>query len=211
MTRTLFLLTAHLVALFAVASGPQEEYVNAGVLPYSTETGEIMVLLGYDADDKHWSDFVGVCTPGERPAQTAARQFEEETRGAYQLGDIARRLQGKSPVEVGNTRIFLLEVPMVSGTQLSRLAKDRGFREPLDLGPDAAVQLYCLLAEPRIFALQGGARPALGDPYVAGGAGDEENVAKLKSLPQGTLARVLIRAGGAVYASDDLELGPQGR
>ena len=129
MTRMMLLLLAHAVALFSVASGSQEEYVNAGILPYSTASGQVTVLLGFDAGEGHWSDFVGVCTPGETPSQTASRQFAEETRGAYALADISRRLQGAAPVQVGNTRIFLLEVPEVSPRQLERLSKDRGFEK----------------------------------------------------------------------------------
>ncbi len=129
MNRLLFLFAAPTVALFAVQSGAQVEYVNAGVLPYSTATGEVTVLLGFDAGEGHWSDFVGTCTPGETPAQTAARQFEEETRGGYQISDISQRLQGVAPIEIGNTRIFLIEVPQVSARQLERLSKDRGFEK----------------------------------------------------------------------------------
>lgn len=128
MMRIALLLIAPL-ALAAAPAGLQEEYVNAGVFPYTTAPGEITVLLGFDEEEEHWSDFVGVCTPGETPRQTAARQFEEETRGAYRLADISQRLQGAAAVEVGNTHLFLLEVPQVSATMLERLAKDRGYEK----------------------------------------------------------------------------------
>jgi len=170
MNRLLFLFAAPIVALFAMQSGAQVEYVNAGVLPYSTATGEVTVLLGFDAGEGHWSDFVGTCTPGETPAQTAARQFEEETRGGYQLADISRRLQGAAPVEIGNTRIFLIEVPQVSARQLERLSKDRGFEKtdycwvPLlellesidDRGPDRArVPESCIADSHDLYELVG--------------------------------------------------------
>ena len=106
------------MTLATAARAAEEEFVNAGVLPYTTAPGEITVLLGFDSVEGHWSDFVGTCTPGENPRQTAGRQFAEETRGAYQTSDIEERLRDLAPVVAGNTRIFLLEVPEVSATQL---------------------------------------------------------------------------------------------
>jgi hypothetical protein len=118
-------LIAPLFAMLALQEGGQADYVNAGILPYSTESGEVRLLLGFDGENAHWSDFVGVCTPGETPAATAAREFAEETRGAYAQADMSRRLQGVSPVPVGPTRIFLLDVPEVSAEQIARLTKSR--------------------------------------------------------------------------------------
>lgn len=125
MSRVFFLFVSPIVALFVLHSAPQAEYVNAGVLPYSTTSGEIRVLLGFDGERESWSDFVGVCGPGESPAQTAAREFVEETRGAFGRDDVDRRLEGAVPVEVGPTRIFLMEVPEISAQQISRLTKSR--------------------------------------------------------------------------------------
>jgi len=129
MRRIALLSVATVLALCSAAGGAQEEYVNAGVFPFTTAPGEVTVLLGFDAAESHWSDFVGTCTPGETPRQTAARQFEEEARGAYRMPDIERRLQAVAPVVVGNTHIFLIEVPQVPASQLARLAKDRGYEK----------------------------------------------------------------------------------
>ena len=115
-----------LLAAFAFQDGQRPaEYVNAGIFPYSTASGEVRILLGFDGGRESWSDFVGTCTPGETPPETAAREFVEETREAYPIDRIMERLGQAVPVEVGPTRLFLLEVPEMSATQLSRLTKSR--------------------------------------------------------------------------------------
>ncbi len=125
MIRLAFFVVAPIVALFAFGEGPQQDYVNAGVLPYSRESGEVRVLLGFDPGPGAWADFVGVCTPGETPSDTAAREFVEETREAYPANDVLTRLRSLEPVEIGPTRIFLLEVPEVPAARLNRLSKSR--------------------------------------------------------------------------------------
>lgn len=125
MNRLALTFLAPIVALFAMQDGQQAEYINAGILPYSVESGEVKLLLGFDGENEHWNDFVGVCTPGETPATTAAREFVEETRGAFEVADVERRLQGASPVEVGPTRIFIMELPEIPAQQLDRLTRSR--------------------------------------------------------------------------------------
>lgn len=125
MFRVALLVVAPIVALFAFGEGPQQEYVNAGVLPYSRASGEIHVLLGFDPGAGAWADFVGVCTPGETPPDTAAREFVEETREAYPVNDVLTQLHSIEPVEIGPTRIFLLEVPEISAVRISRLTRSR--------------------------------------------------------------------------------------
>ncbi len=125
MSRLAVMFLAPMVALFALQDGQQAEYINAGILPYSMESGEVRLLLGFDGDNQHWNDFVGVCTPGETPAATASREFVEETRGAFDIADVERRLQGATPVVVGPTRIFLMELPEIPTPQLERLTKSR--------------------------------------------------------------------------------------
>jgi len=125
MSRTAFSLMVPIIALVVLHSGQEAEYVNAGILPYSVESGEVRLLLGFDGINEHWNDFVGVCTPGETPLSTAAREFSEETRGAFEAENVEGRLEGATPVKVGPTRIFILEVPEVPTQQLERLAKSR--------------------------------------------------------------------------------------
>jgi len=115
-----------LLAAFSLGSAQQpEQYVNAGVFPYSTASGDMLVLLGFDGDRKSWSDFVGTCTPGETPPDTAAREFSEETRGAFPDDRIATRLESLEPVRIGETLLFLIEVPPISAEEITRLAKSR--------------------------------------------------------------------------------------
>jgi len=126
MIRLAFFVVAPILAVLAQDGGQRPaEYVNAGIFPYSTASGEVKVLLGFDGDRESWSDFVGTCTPGETPPDTAAREFVEETRNAYPFDEILGRLGEALPVEIGPTRLFLLEIPEISATRLSRLSKSR--------------------------------------------------------------------------------------
>ncbi len=52
-----------IVAIFVLGPGQGQEFENAGVLAYSTSSGETRVLFGFDAERESWGDFVGVCTP----------------------------------------------------------------------------------------------------------------------------------------------------
>jgi hypothetical protein len=119
------LLVPILAAVTPGSAQQPDQYVNAGVFPYSTASGDMLVLLGFDGDRKSWSDFVGTCTPGETPPDTAAREFSEETRGAYPGDRLVNRLENLEPVRIGETLLFLVEVPPISAAEISRLAKGR--------------------------------------------------------------------------------------
>lgn len=126
MIRLTLFVVAPILAVLAQGGGQRPaEYVNAGIFPYSTTSGEVKVLLGFDGDRESWSDFVGTCTPGETPPDTAAREFVEETRNAYPSDEILESIGELVPVEIGPTRLFLLEVPEISAPRLSRLSKSR--------------------------------------------------------------------------------------
>ena len=127
---TILLIVSVLFVPLLAASTPggvqqPDQFVNAGVFPYSTASGDMLVLLGFDGDRKSWSDFVGTCTPGETPPDTAAREFSEETRGAFPGDRIANRLENLEPVRIDETLLFLLEVPPISAAEISRLTKSR--------------------------------------------------------------------------------------
>ena len=122
----LSLAVVSVLAAFTPGGAQQpDQYVNAGVFPYSTASGDMLVLLGFDGERKSWSDFVGTCTPGETPPETAAREFSEETRGAFPDDPIASRLENLEPVRIGETLLFLVEVPPISAAEIARLTKSR--------------------------------------------------------------------------------------
>ena len=147
-----FFVALPILMLVAAETGQSRTFENAGVLPYSTSSGEVRVLLGFDGEREVWSDFVGVCAPGESAAQTAAREFVEETRDAYPFADVLGDLQAIEPIVIGPTQIFLLEVEGISAAHLESLTKSRDSEkieycwvpvEPLlqsidDDGPDRA-------------------------------------------------------------------------
>lgn len=55
----------------------------AGILPYTYFNGNVYLLLGKDVRDNYWSDFGGKSEiqDGEKPMNTAIREFYEETCG----------------------------------------------------------------------------------------------------------------------------------
>lgn len=69
---------------------------SAGILPVSIYKGELLVLLGRDRCDGHWSDFGGRAEAEDKgdPKATARREMYEETMGAVLEPDaITARLE----------------------------------------------------------------------------------------------------------------------
>lgn len=110
-----------LVALAsACAGGPS--YKAAGVLPYAHHAGETRLLLGCeprdDRGDEHfWTDFTGGRDDSDTSAlESAAREFSEETRGAYSIHEVRARLEDADArvMVTGKVVIFLTEVHWIS-------------------------------------------------------------------------------------------------
>lgn len=66
--------------------------VNAGVIPYAKHKGHILLLLGEDQHRKGvWTDFGGTSNMLEKPWQTAAREFLEESLSFFKKWDITKQ------------------------------------------------------------------------------------------------------------------------
>ncbi len=90
------------------------DYRAAGVLPLALHGGRVLVLLGLE-NGRGWTDFVGGPEPQDcGPAETAAREFAEESRLAYPEHQTLRAIRRAEPVRVrgpsGIVYIWPLEV-----------------------------------------------------------------------------------------------------
>lgn len=112
--------TTLLIALTACAVGCASApvYNAAGVLPYARHAGEVEVLLGCEPRSDRgqaqlWTDFTGGRNGMDASAlDTAAREFSEETRGAYPVAEARERLDAADArLMVGDKVVlFLTEV-----------------------------------------------------------------------------------------------------
>ena len=87
----------------------QRDYIAAGILPYTIRNGRVFVLLGEESRTAGtvWTDFVGTrkdedCTP----VVTAAREFSEESRGAYASGKTAEAIRSINPTVLDSPRVY---------------------------------------------------------------------------------------------------------
>lgn len=67
----------------------------AGILPFAVHNGQVVFLVGKDAQDSVWSDFGGKVESVDRSElDTAIREFQEETCGAVLDGRALRVRMG---------------------------------------------------------------------------------------------------------------------
>ena len=91
----------------------------AGVIPYSCQNGEALVLLAYDngKDRNGWAAFGGGADKGESIAQTAAREFHEETGCVFLVPD-AQDLEPLESSAIGTFHTYAYEVPFVDSAKI---------------------------------------------------------------------------------------------
>ncbi len=166
-----------------------DDFRAAGVFAVARHEGAVLALLGLDAHTGRWADFVGYRKSGESAAETASREFTEETRGAWRSEVTAAALAGSgdAPHRVGAVRIYLVEVPFREAAQLAGLA---------DLA-DTEKSHYCwvnlraLLAS--IDASDAGSAPSSCDGDGVGGRLRLRDVTAANLRPGGVLRQPLDR------------------
>ncbi len=89
---------------------------HAGVIPYSCHNNQAVVLLAFDPYSGRggWGAFGGLAEKGEIIAQTAAREFREETNCAFRPLDVT----GLSASLSGEFYTFFAPVEYVSSTDI---------------------------------------------------------------------------------------------
>ena len=106
----------------------------AGIVLYLTADDEVYLLLADHAVDteRGWGGFGGGGEDGETPAETAARETEEETRGYFDRNDLLIGIRGSEPVFDGTFHLFFLEVAFVPALRIqnnSLTTKEETYRE----------------------------------------------------------------------------------
>ncbi|MGB5708365.1 MAG: NUDIX hydrolase [Arenicellales bacterium] len=86
----------------------------AGVIPYACVSGEPYVLLAFDpvSDRVGYSAFGGGRRGNETIAETAAREFHEETRCVFDK-PTASELEVMTPSEVDGFYSYVVQVPFI--------------------------------------------------------------------------------------------------
>jgi 8-oxo-dGTP pyrophosphatase MutT (NUDIX family) len=88
-------------------------HMGAGVIAFTEIQGETYVLLADHVDsDRGWATFGGSRNDGESPAETASREFREETRCVYER-PTEETLAGLPTVSIDTFVSYVFEVPFV--------------------------------------------------------------------------------------------------
>ncbi|MDY0313323.1 MAG: NUDIX domain-containing protein [Desulfobacterales bacterium] len=104
------------VMVFLLATGVAAGGCTAGrpagtVLYTHTDQGVFLLLADHrPPSTRGWGSFGGKHELGENPAQTAARETEEETRGYFHRGVILAAIGNQQPVYDGRFAQFFVEV-----------------------------------------------------------------------------------------------------
>jgi len=118
------------------ASGP------AGVVLYHQAGPTVYLLLADHVapSQRGWAGFGGAPEAGESLAQTAAREAEEETRGAFRRADLLAQLAGQHPTpDPSGFSLFFARVDSLSADSLPLLAVPEGQPAYRERGPYAWV------------------------------------------------------------------------
>jgi len=116
-------------------------YDAAGLLPYSRHDGALKVLLGCEprkdrGGEVVWTDFIGKLDPTDLDARdTAAREFSEETRGAYTVPEI------EAWAEAADARVMVDDKVLVFLTEVRWIPADSIEQRPTAL--HTGKQRYC--------------------------------------------------------------------
>ena len=121
--KTIFLLSALLLSA-AAAQADTVKGGAAGIIPYTCSENGALYLLAYDPDRKRraWGAFGGRPEGNETAAQTARREFYEETNCVYDPETI-ERLQLKGPSRSGNFYSYVTEVPFRGAAEIAARRK----------------------------------------------------------------------------------------
>ena len=120
--------------LFLGTTGASLAEDPAGIVLYLIADDEVYLLLADHAvdSDRGWSGFGGGGESGESPAETAARETEEETRGYFTRGDLLNGIKEAEPIFDGTFHLYFLEIGFVPALRVQNnhlKTKDQTYRE----------------------------------------------------------------------------------
>ncbi len=95
----------------------------AGVAAYACVQGSAVYLLAFDPAPRRqaWGHLGGRAEPGETGAQTALREFQEESNCAFELPvDVVTHMIGPSTFPGNAFQTFVLQVPFVDASTIAQ-------------------------------------------------------------------------------------------
>lgn len=133
--RTLSLLALLLTAVPGMADVDEP----AGLILYAETPTGIEYLLADHAppSDRGWGSFGGHGEAGETVAETAARETEEETRGAFRREDLLAAIGDQEPLRDGPYSFFVVKVDRIPISEIEGRAIPRGEAAFAERGPFA--------------------------------------------------------------------------
>lgn len=119
---------AFLITTALAGGGP------AGIVLYHRKGTEIFLLLAdhQPPSKRGWGGFGGKHEKGETPAQTAARETEEETRGFFKRTELLEKIENQTPFVDGEFALFFLEIDYVPADRIAAFeipADNKAYRE----------------------------------------------------------------------------------
>ncbi len=110
MKRTIFLSALLTLSLCGTAIAEKA----AGIVLYFQTEEEVYLLLAEHAESKRgWAGFSGGGREGETPAETAARETEEESRSYFKRADLLEKIKDQPPVMDDDFSAYFAEVAFV--------------------------------------------------------------------------------------------------
>lgn len=114
----------------------------AGILLYArTKQGILLLLADHRDSDRGWAGFGGSHEENETPAETAARETEEETRGYFSRGNLLKQLKGQEPVYDNGFAAYFLEIDFVPASKIRKKKLTTSNEAFLERGPHAWIPL----------------------------------------------------------------------
>ena len=125
----------------------------AGIVLYFESDDEVYLLLADHkgrASQRGWGGFGGSASKGESPAETAARETDEETRGYFSRGDLLKIIKDQVPVVAkGGFAQYFARVAFVPAQRVSNntIPEDESFfteRGPYAWMPYSEIEKHLL-------------------------------------------------------------------
>jgi 8-oxo-dGTP pyrophosphatase MutT (NUDIX family) len=111
-----------IAAVLALAACSSTDLPPAGLIAYSCVAGEALHLMAFDPHParRSWATLGGGAQAGETPAQTAVREFTEESNCAYNKDEIdVASLKGPSISPGVPFHLYSAQVPFKSVDEIS--------------------------------------------------------------------------------------------
>ncbi len=93
--------------------------LNAGIVFYTRGSGGVQYLLAdHTQSNRGWAAFSGRQDGAETPAETAARETEEETHGYFSRATLLKRIQNQRPFTIGRYHVYFLQIDRVPAERI---------------------------------------------------------------------------------------------